>query len=192
MLEAVIEFVLDESKWLTSALVSAGVIVAVSWPRQRRRGLSTRLNVLWAGSLLYGSMIGVMAFGHLLAVSLHAGRGTLEGSLPLLLLLGAVLWLPAWWLVLHIGSYVQDASRFGRRIVALHVAIAAALLALGPHNFPLALPAFLNVGYLFHTRRRVGWTLVGISVAFHVALLIGSFLFFFSGQTFEELQGIAE
>ena len=43
-------------------------------------------------------MIGIMASGHLIAVSINAAQGTLQGSPWFLYTVGLALAVPAWWL----------------------------------------------------------------------------------------------
>ena len=72
-----------------------------------------------------------------------------------------------------------------RRTAELNVWLGICLLALGLHNAPLAAPAALNIAYLFHSRRAVGWTIVTATVVLNLALFIGSVVFLASGQSFE-------
>jgi hypothetical protein len=64
------------------------------------------------------------------------------------------------------------------------------LLAFGLHNWPLAVPAALDVAYSLHSKRAVGWTIVTAMVVANVALFIGSLVFFLSGQNFEQFKGM--
>jgi hypothetical protein len=68
MLDRVVAFIVDESKWLTASLGSALLAVAVLLDRHRHADLPGRCRVLAAMNLFFGVTIGAMAFGHLLAV----------------------------------------------------------------------------------------------------------------------------
>lgn len=186
MAERLLELALDESKWVFAAMVVALGTVAARLRGRRRRALAPRLSVLWAMNLFHGVLIGVLALGHLLAVGLRAADGSLAGSLVPLLLLGVLLAVPSWWLVLAIDRYVDEPARFRRRLVTLDLALGVALLALGLHNAPLAAPAFLCAAHAVHTRRAVGWTIVGLTVALQLLLFAGSIVFLASGQSFEQ------
>ena len=186
----VLGLVLDESKWPATSMIVASLVLAVRVRAQRRRGLGLRFDILWAMNAFYGWMIGIMAFGHLLAVGIEAVQGTLEGSLPLLVLLGVALGVPSWWLALRAGSLVAEEGPGRRRLLALNVWLVACLLAVGVHNGPLAAPGALNVAYQLHSRRVVGWTIVTAAVVSSVAMLIGSLYFLASGQSFEQFKGM--
>ena len=182
-----LDLVLDEGKWLATAMLLSLAAVLWRWGRQRRRGLPDRLDLLWAMNRFFGGVIAVMGTGHLLAVAVKSARGTLTGSLAVLVPLGLVLALPAWWLALGAGRLVADDA--GRRtLLALNLFLGASLLAMGLHNLPLALPAALNVAYQLHSRRAVGWTIVTATVALQLALLVGALVFLASGQSFEQFQ----
>jgi hypothetical protein len=77
-----------------------------------------------------------------------------------------------------------------RATLLLNGWLALTLLVLGPHNLPLAAPAFFNVGYQLHSRRAVGWAIVGAAIAVNVGLFIGSLIFLASGQSFEQFRGM--
>jgi hypothetical protein len=186
MTERILEGALDESKWLAASMSTAIVVVLSLSARQRRRGLPRRLDILWAMNLLYACMIGIMAFGHLLAVTIKALQGTLGGSLWLLYALGLGLAVPAWWLAFRVDRFVGDEGRWRWRMTGLNAWLFAGLLALGAHNWPLAAPAALNVAYQFHSRRRVGWILVTVAVIAGLGLFLGSLVFLASGQSFEQ------
>jgi tetrahydromethanopterin S-methyltransferase subunit G len=195
MVQRIIELALDESAWLPFALVVSIVAVTVRTvdSLRSRHGL----DIGRAMSLFYGSMIGVMAGGHLLAVTIQLSRGAVLGR-PLAFLygLGLALALPAAWLAL-------GATRSGRgesdppgapgspgTLRALNAWLGIALLALGPHNWPLALPAALNLAYSFRRRRIIGWAIVTVAVASYAFLLVGSLIFAASGQSFEQFSGM--
>ncbi|MGH7601317.1 MAG: hypothetical protein ACREOI_33580 [bacterium] len=190
MTEPIVAMVLDESKWLSISMLLSIIAVLALAVRQRRQRLPHRLRILEAMNLFYGCMIGIMSFGHLLAVTVKFSQGTLEGSLGLLYALGLVLAIPAWWLAFRVGKFVKDVERQGKSIVALNAWLGIGLLALGFHNLPLAAPAALNIAYQFHSRRVVGWAIVTVAIVATLALFIGSLVFFVSGQSFEQFKGM--
>jgi hypothetical protein len=190
VIERIVVLVLDESKWLATAMLLSIIAVFVLINRQRRQNLSHRLRILEALNLYYGCMIGTMSFGHLLAVTVKVFQGTLEGSLGLLYALGLVLAIPAWWLAFRIGKFVKEVERWGKWMVALNAWLGICLLALGFHNWPLAGPAALNIAYQYHSRRVVGWAIVTVAIVATLALFAGSLVFFVSGQSFEQFKGM--
>jgi hypothetical protein len=182
----IVEFVLDESKWLAAAMLLSMISVAVWVRRQRRERALDRRTILGALNRFYGGMIGIMAFGHLLAVALTSLRGTLKGSPWALYPLGVVLAVPAWWLYFGVERLAAGEERWSRRTALLNSFLGITLLALGLHNFPLAAPAALNLAYQFHTRRAVGWMILTVAIAAILALFAGSLVFLASGQSFEQ------
>ncbi|MCG3157091.1 MAG: hypothetical protein DKINENOH_03722 [bacterium] len=190
MVENIVVLVLDESKWLSAAILLSLIAVLVLAVRQRRQSLSTRAKIIAAMNLFFGGMIGIMSFGHLLAVTFKFFQGTLEGSLGLLYALGLTLAIPAWWLTFETWRIVSFEQRERKKLVALNVWLGISLLALGFHNLPLAGPAALNIAYLFHSRRIVGWAIVSAAAAAMLALFIASLVFLASGQSFEQFKGM--
>jgi hypothetical protein len=142
-------------------------------------------------SLFFGVTIGTMALGHLCAVTVKLASGTLEGSAPVLYLIGVVLAVPAWWLAGHTRK-VLGSDDHGRVTLSLHAGLGITLLVLGLHNVPLAVPALLNIVYHLHSRRVVGWVIVGLTVIANGGLLIGALVFLASGQSFEQFSGIEQ
>ncbi|MEM7350380.1 MAG: hypothetical protein AAF657_06210 [Acidobacteriota bacterium] len=198
MIETLIELVLDESKWLPTAMFLALVAVALQARGNGSGGVPGRLRILAALNLFYGGMIGIMAFGHLLAVTVKLAVGQLEGSLWMLYPIGIVLAIPSWWLVASAVRLAADEERVGKAdedragktIVTLNAVLAVCLLVLGPHNLPLAVPAAWNIGYHYHSQRAIGWTLVTVASVAYLALFVGAMTFFLSGQSFEQFRGI--
>ncbi|MDE2979579.1 MAG: hypothetical protein OXU74_00155 [Gemmatimonadota bacterium] len=88
-----------------------------------------------------GTMIGVMAFGHFLAVTTKLAMGTLDGPILVFYLIGVVLAVPSWWLIVHTRKLLAPNERPGPKTLALNGAVAVTLLGLGVHNLPLAAPA---------------------------------------------------
>ena len=186
MIDWLTELILAESKWIASAIALALAVVAVRFRPRQRSGLSQRVLVLWAMNRFYAGMIAILAFGHLLAVTLKLFQGTLDGSRLYFYGIGIALALPSWWLTVRLSAYILDEQRHRRAMLALNGFLILSLLVVGPQNWPLALPAVLNIAYQLHTRRAVGWTIVAVSVAGNLLLFIGAIKFFLSGQSFED------
>ena len=167
-------------------------IAAAARLRTDRHTVPNRLGVLRALTLFYGVMIGIMASGHLIAVSIIAARGTLQGSPWFLYPLGLALAVPAWWLAAEALRGGLEDPRGLRRTVGLNGWLSIALMAIGLHNWPIAAPAVLNIAYRFQTQRAVGAAIVIVAGVGYVALFVGALAFMASGETFEELRGIAE
>lgn len=189
-MERIAGLILDESKWLALAMVVALGVVALRFGSKRRQELPRRAFVLWAMTLFYGCMIGIMASGHLLAVTVKVLQGTLEGSPLYLYPLGFVLAVPSWWLAFGAGGFVRDVERNRRTLLTLNVWLGLSLLGLGLHNWPLAAPAALNSAYQLHARRAVGWTIVAVALAGNLLLFLGALVFLVSGQSFEQFKGM--
>lgn len=183
MIESLTGVILTESNWMPAAMTVAFVAVAVRL-RADGHAVSGRLRVLRALTLVYGVMIGIMGTGHLLAVSIKAAQGTLQGSPWFLYTLGLSLAVPAWWLVAEAHGDKLDEPRGLRRTVGLNGWLSVALMVIGPHNWPIAAPAVLNIAYRVQTRRAVGIAIVIVAGAGYLAILAGALMFMSSGQTF--------
>lgn len=190
MINQLVAFIVDESKWLTFSMGLALLVVAILVYRYRHSGLTVRQRVLAAMNLFFGVTIGIMALGHLLAVTTKLALGTLEGSIPLFYMIGIILAVPSWWLIYHTRRLLAPGDEHGRTTLVLNAWLAVTLLALGPHNLPLAAPAFFNMAYHLHSRRALGWAIVGMAIVVNVGLFIGSLIFLASGQSFEQFGGI--
>jgi len=190
MIDQLVALIVDESKWLTASMGFALLAVTILLYRYRHSNLPARRRVLAAMNLFFGVTIGTMAFGHLLAVTTKLAWGTLEGSALVFYVIGTVLAVPSWWLVHHTRRVLASDDDHGRTTVVLNAWLAITLLALGVHNLPLAAPAFFNIGYHLHTRRVVGWAMLGMAVVINVGLFIGSLIFLASGESFEQFRGI--
>lgn len=188
MINQLVALIVDESKWLAAAMGFAMLAVTVLLYGHRHSDLPARRRVLGAMNLFFGVTIGTMAFGHLLAVTTKLALGTLEGSVPVFYVIGSALAVPSWWLIRHTREALASDDH-GRATLVLNAWLALTLLALGVHNLPLAAPAFLNIGYHLHSRRAVGWAIVGTAVVVNVGLFIGSLIFLASGQSFEQFRG---
>lgn len=188
MIEQLIALIIDEGKWLTASMGLGMLAVTALLYWHRHSDLPLRRRVLAAMNLFFGVMIGMMAFGHLLAVSTKLVLSTLEGPVLLFYVIGIVLAIPSWWIIHHTRTILTTNNK--RRTLVLNAWLAITLLALGIHNLPLAAPAFLNIGYQLHSHRAVGWAIVSIAILVNVGLFIGSLIFLMSGQSFEQFSGI--
>ncbi len=182
-------WILDESKWLAFSMAVAGL--AAAGLLLRTRGAPGRRRNLAALTLTSGVTIGVMALGHLLAVSIRLAQDSLRGAAPALYALGAALLIPSAAVTLHAIGLARPEAAPGRRTVGLHLWLGLTLLALGLHNLPLAVPGFLALAYHLHVRRTAGRILLGAAVLANLALFAGALAFAASGKTFEELGGPA-
>jgi hypothetical protein len=189
VMNQLIAYALDESKWLAVSMCVAAVAVVVFIRRATQSAASFRGVVAAALTLFFATTIGSMAFGHLLAVTIKVAMGTAEGSLVVLYLIGLALAIPSWWLLWHSPRLAASPDEV-RKAVVLNVWLGATLLGLGLHNLPLAAPAALNVGYLLHGRRLVGAAIVVVSVIINIGLLVGALVFMASGQSFEQFRGL--
>ena len=190
MTERITEIILTEGNWMPAAMAIAFIAVAAGL-RADQNTASTKLRILRALTLFYGVMIGIMASGHLIAVSIKAAHGTLQGSPWFLYTLGLSLAVPAWWLAAEARSGGLEDPGGLRRTVGLNGWLGVALMAIGPHNWPIAAPAALNIAYRFQNRRAVGMAIMIVAGVGYVALFAGALAFMTSGQTFGELQGMA-
>jgi hypothetical protein len=184
-----IAVILNEGRWFTMSMtlaLSGGMCLLY---RTRGAEVHPRGRAMATMSLGAGLTVGTMALGHLLAVTVKALIGTLEGSWARFYAIGLVLAVPSWSLIVHTPSILASDGT-NRRTVMLHAWLAATLLALGPHNLPLAAPALLNVGYGLHARQAVGWLLISASAVVNAGLFVGSLVFWMSGQSFEQFRGI--
>ena len=60
------------------------------------------------------------------------------------------------------------------------------LVVLDPVTWPLAAPALFNIAYQLHSRRWIGWSILALAATTTGALLVGTVVFFVSGETFEQ------
>lgn len=190
MLDGILGLIVDEGKWLTASMSAAFLSVTILYYQSRHGNGPQRKRVMAAMNLFFGVMIGTMAFGHILAVTTKLALGTLVGSLLKFYLIGAALAAPSAWLIYHTRKILIPDDRPDRTALGLNVWMAITLLSMGIHNLPLAAPAFLNIGYQFHSRRMVGLAIVAAAVIFNIGLFVGSLVFLASGQTFEQFRGM--
>jgi hypothetical protein len=190
MINQLVALIVDESKWLTASMGLAILAVVILLYRYRHSNFPIKRRVLATMNLFFGVTIGTMAFGHLLAVTTKLVLGTLQGSIPVFYFIGIVLAAPSWWLIYHTRRLLASDDEHKRATLLLNGWLALTLLALGLHNLPLAALAFFNAGYLLHSRRVVGWAIVGVAVIVNVGLFIGSLIFLASSQSFEQFRGM--
>jgi hypothetical protein len=165
-----IAILLNPGTWFPLAFALAAAWVATTAWRQARRGAPSRERVLAAMNRFYGTVIGVMALGHTLAVALKMALGTLSETtswfaLPLGLLMGV----PSWWLAI-----VAARAGGGTRTTLVLNLLLAAMFMVMLTSAPLAFPALLNVVYQRHARRAVGVAAVGLAAAGFIAMFVAS------------------
>lgn len=187
MVERVLAFIVDESKWPSLSMALGLIAVLILLIHHQHSPTPVRLRIMKTMNLFYGVTIGTLAFGHLLAVTTKLFMGTLTGSAPFFYAIGAAIAVPSWWLVQHAVSAVNDENR---RTLVLNAWLVGTLAAMGIHNLVLASPGVLNIGYHMHSRQAVGWTIVAAWVVFNLTLFVGSIIFFASGQSFEQFRGM--
>lgn len=190
MMDQLVAYIVDESKWLTASIGLALLAVTVLLCRHRYSDLPGRRQVLAAMNLFFGVTVGTMAFGHLLAVTSKLVLTTLEGPVAVFYLIGVALAVPSWWLIYHAWGGLASEKDDGRATLGLNAWLVITLLALGFHNLPLAAPGFLNIVYRLHSGRMVGLAIAGLAVVVNVGLFVGSLIFLASGQSFEQFRGI--
>ena len=190
MTERIIGLVLDESHWLPLTMVVSAIVVVAQARRHRLQGVPRKSSTLCGLNLFYGSMLGIMASGHILAVTVTAVQGTLQRSPWFLYPLGLALALPAWWLVVAGGRLRGAQGPTSRTAMALNAWLGIGLMAIGPQNWPLAAPSVLNIAYRFQVRPAVRLAIVSVVGVGYLALLAGALVFLASGQTFEQFQGM--
>ena len=189
MVDRLYFIIVNEGGWLTFSMGFAGVSAA--WLLLRSRGASPLdVRVGAAMNLAGGVTIGLMALGHLLAVSVKLAAGTLrEGSLLIFAAIGISLLVPAVMVIWQTRQIVNGRDT-GNRTTALNAWLAGTLLVLGLHNLPLAAPALFTIAYQHQRQTRIRWAVVGLALAFTVGLFAASLVFFASGQSFEQFSGI--
>ena len=101
-------------RWLTTAMGLALLAVTMLLYRRRRSDLPVRGRVAAAMNLFFGVTIGIMAFGHLLAVTTKLALGTLEGSTPAFYAIGIALAVPSWRSTFSRTQMLPETSMMGR------------------------------------------------------------------------------
>jgi hypothetical protein len=170
-----IELLKRESLWFPAAIAIGFVAVSVSIIHHHRTGAPRRTTTTRALNLFYGCMIGIMASGHLLVVTIRAFDGTLEQGVRWFLYpLGLILAVPAWLLV---------ASSSRRHLTVFNAWLVVAFAAMGS-SAPLAVPGVLNLIYLHSTRPWVGRIVVALAGLLYATLLVLAIRFALSGAAF--------
>jgi hypothetical protein len=181
MIDRLAAFIVGEGNWLPMAMgagfLAAGLLFA------RTPAVTARTRILAAMNLFTGVMLGIMGFGHLLAVTTKLLMGTLAGSVPRFFVIGLLVIVPAWFLIRHTRAILQSDATL---TVRLNAVMAVSLLVLGIVNIPLAVPALCTIGYSVHRRRWVGLAYAGVFLAATAFLFVGGLIFMASGRTFEE------
>jgi hypothetical protein len=190
VLDQLAALVVDEGKWLPVSIALGAL--AAGW---RLRGGAShpplRPRIEAALTLFFAVTIGMMAFGHLAAVTTKLALGTLDGSRLMFYGIGAALAAPSWWLTVHgVGGTLPPTTAHAATAVRLTIWLAVTLLAMGPPNLPLAAPGLFALAYRAHARPVVGWAIVSLSLVATLGLFVGSLVFMASGQTFEQFRGI--
>ena len=175
-----------ESRWIApSALLGILAALAVL----RNADLDRRARITAAMSAFSGVFIAVMAFGHLLAVTLLALDGSLRASPIVVYAIGVALIVPALFVAAHGLRFADDAAT-RRTTLIVHAVLVAALLLSGPRNAPLAVPSLLAIAWTVHRRPIAGRLIVVLAIATAILLLVGSIRFFLFGGSFEEFSGL--
>ncbi len=166
------DLLLDGVTWFRAAMVIAVVsVIALAvagsrrWPR--------RLAIAASLHLSHACVIGIMGLGHLVAVSIEAARGTLEGSPWVLYPLGLALLVPAALIAATVPRLRTAEPSARRRLAVLDGSILLFLLALGP-SAVLGIPAALNLLHLASARRAVERTVLVLSGLFYLAIFAAS------------------
>jgi len=189
-MDLLLKLIVDESKWLTISLGLAFLFVLITHIKKRKTPLNDHKRYILALlNLCFAINIGFMGFGHLLAVTVKLFKGTLEGSTALFYLIGIVLVIPSWWLIYY-STLMLKPAHSSKKSLPLNIWVGVTLLVLGPYNFPLAAPAFLNIAYDLNKSKKIGWLIIILTICIYTALFIGSLIFFISGQSFEQFKGI--
>jgi hypothetical protein len=167
MIDAAARWIVGEGNWLPAAMGIAAIAA----------GAALRHGRLMAMHVFTGVTLVVMGLGHVLAVTTKLWQGTLTGSPALLYAIGAAILAPSVLLVRHARGSRAASQPFQ----------AAALIALGLVNIPLAIPALLNIAYSRHRRPLAGRVIIGAWLLVNLTLFAGGMAFMLSGaRTFEE------
>lgn len=119
MTESLLALIVDEGKWLTFSMTIAVVAAGALWYRADAESVPSTVRILAAMNLMGGLIVGTMAFGHLLAVSVKLAQGTLrDGSLLAFIAIGASLLIPAVLVVRHTSEVLSSNPDHARRTVS--------------------------------------------------------------------------
>ncbi len=139
-----LDLLLNEDLWFPTATMIALVAVISLIFKQHRLNISRRTKIVCGLNLFYGFVIGIMGFGHLLAVTIKTVLGTLPASTNpwFVFPLGFALAIPSWWLVANVGGLRRNGKPARLKATVLNVWLGIILLV---PALPLAVPAALNV-----------------------------------------------
>lgn len=144
----VVDVVLMEDAWFPAAALIALIAVAGLILRYRRKAIPKQVTVVCALNLFYGTLVGVLGVGHLLAVSITTAMGTSTGRW-FLFPLGFGIAVPGWLLLASVSGLRDQNRSAWKRAIFLNTWLAALLLPLGG---PLAAPAAVNGIVLWRQR----------------------------------------
>lgn len=181
------EALVTESRWIAPSIGLAVILAVRAFRRAVAEGVEGGAAAL---GVLAGTLIGLLAVGHLFAVLLKLAMGDLGGSLPVLLAIGIVLALPSWAVARHGWELARGHREVGRKTVTLNLLLIGCLLVTGPLNAPLAIPAALAALHAWTKRERARRVIMVATVLFVMLLFAGSVRFFMSGQSFEDFSRV--
>lgn len=172
-----LDLLLSGSRWFQLALLCA-LVATAKFLRPKGSFVGGREPTLSACNRFYGTVMAVMATGHLFAVTLLRSRGALSSgaSLPLLYAVGVVLLVPAAWLA-AVAPRLGDEADGSRRPALVLNALLAVVLVASVGSAPLAVPAMLNVVLLRKPGRRALCWGVAASGAAYLAMFVASLVF---------------
>ena len=193
MTDTLISLLVDESKWFAPSVFLG--IIAGFWHflKYGRLTNSLHLRINLAMNIIFGVLIFVMSFGHLLAVTIKLIMGTLVGSTGLFYLIGIVLITPAFLLIRTTRriSITGNSRSYRNKLTGINVWLIITILSVGIYNLPLAAPGILNILHsYFYNNRILKQVMVVMAGILYIFLLFGGIIFFLSGQDFETFQGI--
>ena len=151
-----VAFLLRASSWFFAATAAALLALVILIVRGRRRQAPWMTLVPAALSLFWGLWFGIMATGHLTAVTIKLVLGILPARIHLWIAypVGVVMFVPAWWLVSRIGGLMRDEKKPWRVAIALSALLALSLVLIEP---PFGALVGLNVVLLALVGRRKGF-----------------------------------
>ena len=144
----VLDVALYEDLWFPIAASIALIAVAGLVGHYRAEAVSRAVVVICALNLFYGSLIGILGFGHLLAVSITTAMGTSTGRW-FLYPLGFAITVPAVWLAASVEGLREQKKSAWKSAIALNAWLAMLLFPLAG---PLAAPALVNGIVLWRER----------------------------------------
>jgi hypothetical protein len=171
----VTQLLLDTMVWFQASLLLGGVAVAACWLLARGHQVTPELATPSLLHVFYGSVIGMMGTGHLVAVTIKAAHGSLSPDVSpwFVYPLGAAIAVPGWLLVLG-GAMLPSARAWPRRLlVILDSWLVSLFVPLGP-SAVLAVPAVLSLVWMFSRRESIRRAAVLSSVVAYGLMLVAS------------------